>query len=78
MRRFRDASFYEMAPDPFHENNREAIEVLALIVSEFESDPMSIQCFDLRVVERAKEVIRKQEAWERSGKLPPLLTGGKS
>ena len=27
-----------------------------LIVAEFESDPMSVQCFDLRIVERAKYV----------------------
>lgn len=65
-----------LALDPFYENDREALKVLALIVAEFETDPMSVQCFDLRVVERAKTVIKKQEAWERSGKLPPMLTEG--
>jgi hypothetical protein len=33
------------------------LEVLDVIVAEFESDPMSVQCFDLRVVERAKALI---------------------
>ena len=31
------------------------------IVVEFESDPMSVQCFDLRVVSRAKWVVSKFE-----------------
>jgi hypothetical protein len=35
---------------------REAVELLGIISSEFESDPMSVQCFDLRIVERAKYV----------------------
>ena len=34
----------------------EAFELLDLIVAEFNSDPMSVQCFDLRTVERAKYV----------------------
>ncbi len=37
----------------------EAFEVLDLIVAEFNSDPMSVQCFDLRTVERAKEVVKQ-------------------
>lgn len=32
--------------------------VLDLIVAEFESDPMSVQCFDLRLVKRAIELNR--------------------
>lgn len=36
---------------------REVYEVLDLIVSEFESDPTSVQCFDLRIVERAKNAV---------------------
>lgn len=32
--------------------------VLDLIVAEFASGPMSVQCFDLRLVERAKELNR--------------------
>lgn len=35
--------------------------VLDLIVAEFESDPMSVQCFDLRIVERAKELNREHK-----------------
>lgn len=69
-----DEPYFTRAPDPFSENDREALTVLHLIVAEFASDPMSVQCFDLRVVARAKAVIAKQIEWERSGKLPPLLT----
>lgn len=36
---------------------REVYEVLDLIVTEFETDPMSVQCFDLRIVERAKKAV---------------------
>lgn len=32
--------------------------VLDLIVAEFTSDPLSVQCFDLRLVARAKELNR--------------------
>ena len=60
--------------DPVYENEKEAMRVLALIVAEFTSDPMSVQCFDLRIVERAKQVIENRERWERMGDLPPLLT----
>jgi len=44
---------------------REAVEVLGLIVAEFKSDPMSVQCFDLRVVERAKVCIAELEKLEK-------------
>lgn len=64
------------APDPLRENEQDAMRVLNLIVAEFESDPMSVQCFDLRVVQRAKDVITKRKAWETLGELPPLLTRG--
>lgn len=33
---------------------REAEVLLDLVAAEFASDPMSVQCFDLRVVERVK------------------------
>ena len=33
-------------------------EILNIIVAEFESDPMSTQCFDLRVVQRAIDIIK--------------------
>jgi len=50
---------------------KRAIELLDIIVAEFESDPMSVQCFDLRIVEEAKQVnreIRKlRPSWEIFG-----------
>lgn len=35
-------------------NDKEAHALLDLINAEFTSDPMSVQCFDLRVVERVR------------------------
>jgi len=52
----------DKAIEEMHERSKleiEAFELLALIVAEFESDPMSVQCFDLRIVERAKRVVAK-------------------
>jgi len=37
----------------------EAMDVLRIIVAEFESDPLSVQCFDLRVVEKAKRIVKR-------------------
>lgn len=36
-----------------------AVELLDLISMEFKSDPMSVQCFDLRIVEESIEVSKK-------------------
>lgn len=44
---------------------REAVAVLGLIVAEFKSDPQSVQCFDLRVVERAKVCVAELEKLEK-------------
>ena len=46
---------FEMNPDELAEECRELINIIA---AEFESDPMSVQCFDLRIVERAKRAAR--------------------
>ena len=69
-----DRLFY---PAPDIENERRALAVLALIVAEFESDPMSVQCFDLRTVAEAKEVIAERKRLEASGEAPPWLTEGR-
>lgn len=47
------------------ELRREALVVLDLIVAEFNSDPMSVQCFDLRTVKRAQEVMKNLKALSR-------------
>lgn len=41
------------------ELRRRAEDVLELIVNEFKSDPQSVQCFDLRIVREAIEVVRE-------------------
>ena len=64
--------------DPIYENEKAAMKVLALIVAEFESDPMSVQCFDLRVVAQAKEIVANRRRYEQAGDVPPWLTQGKA
>jgi len=38
---------------------REAVQILGGVVAEWKSDPMSVQCFDLRIVQRAGEVVER-------------------
>jgi hypothetical protein len=40
---------------------RAAVRLLGLVVAEWKSDPVSVQCFDLRIVEDAKTVIARLE-----------------
>lgn len=44
-----------------------AHELLDLIVAEFISDPMSVQCFDRRIVERAKLCVATRKELIRKG-----------
>lgn len=61
-RTIRKASFIET----------EMYEILDLIVAEWQSDPMSVACFDLRIVERAKNIVavykeeQKRRDYERT------------
>ena len=32
------------------------LQIMGLVIAEWESDPMSVQCFDLRIVNEAKEL----------------------
>lgn len=45
---------------------REAVELLGLVVAEWNTDPNSVQCFDLRIVQRAREVVDLLEHYRRS------------
>lgn len=49
---------------PHHEIHR-AFEVLDLISAEFRSDPMSVQCFDLRLVKKTNELV---DTWNKLGR----------
>ena len=44
----------------------EAFELLRIINAEFQSDPMSVQCFDLRVVERVKNWVERYDEAKKS------------
>lgn len=46
---------------------REAVELLGVIVAEWKSDPHSVQCFDLRTVERAIKVSERIKAIDHFG-----------
>lgn len=37
------------------------LQIMDIVVAEWESDPMSVQCFDLRVVEEAKKLTAERK-----------------
>jgi len=43
--------------DRIFELRNECVDILKLVVAEWSSDPTSVQCFDLRTIERAKFII---------------------
>jgi translation initiation factor 2 alpha subunit (eIF-2alpha) len=48
-------------------NDAEAHRLLDLIMAEFESDPMSQQCFDSRIVSEVKLCVLKQRVFAAKG-----------
>lgn len=42
------------------ENDKEAHKLLDLIDAEFRNDPISVQCFDLRIVKRVAECVQRE------------------
>lgn len=46
-------------------DNREAFELLELIDAEFQSDPTSVAPFDLRIVQRIRELV---DRWQSAGR----------
>lgn len=63
-------------PDPEYDLERRAIRALALINVEFATDPMSVQCFDLKLVSEVRDIIETRKKLEATGTLPPVLGGG--
>jgi len=55
----------ENARDARAENDAEAHTLLDLIDAEFQSDPMSVQCFDLRIVERVRQCVAAHKQQRR-------------
>lgn len=41
------------------ELQRRAVQLLDYVVSEWKTSPLSVQCFDLRLVKEAKEVMKR-------------------
>lgn len=50
-------------------NDAEAHRLLELVNAEFQSDPQSVQCFDLRVVERVKVCVETRKRLVRNNPL---------
>lgn len=44
---------------------RRAWQILDLVVAEWLSDPMSVQCFDLRIVEEAKQLVARRKILDK-------------
>lgn len=40
--------------------DEEAWHILRLVVAEWETDPQSVACFDLRIVRRASEIVARK------------------
>lgn len=43
-----------------------AWEILDIVVAEWKSDPLSVQCFDLRIVEEAKRLIARRKVLDKT------------
>ena len=48
-----------------HQEVHCAFELLDLINAEFQTDPTSVQCFDLRIVKKANDLVEK---WNKLGR----------
>ena len=47
-------------------NDKEAHRLLELVNAEFQSDPMSVQCFDLRIVEEVRQCVELRKMLVRN------------
>lgn len=56
---------YERETEDKFRNDDEAHALLDLINAEFKSDPMSVQCFDLRIVERVAACVASRAKYKR-------------
>ena len=56
----------QKAMEEFWKLREEALHILDLVVVEWSTDPMSVQCFDLRIVERAKTITKRMKAIKES------------
>lgn len=56
---------YERAMEAKFRNDAEAHTLLGLINAEFQSDPSSVACFDLRIVERVRECVIRYEEYRK-------------
>jgi hypothetical protein len=57
---------YEHEMESNFENQDEAFRLLELINAEFQSDPQSVQCFDLRIVERVKWCVARRREFVKN------------
>lgn len=53
--------------DEMFKNDIEGRELLDLVAAEFSSDPQSVQCFDLRIVERVRLWAAREKRYREMG-----------
>ncbi|WP_026782648.1 hypothetical protein [Pleomorphomonas koreensis] len=56
--RLKDTAVLEL--EGLFDAERRLLEIMELVVSEWATDPMSVACFDLRIVEEAKQLVAKR------------------
>ena len=57
----------ERKMDDIFRLRHDAVRLLDLVVAEWNSDPMSVQCFDKRIVDEARYVIARLKKLDPSG-----------
>lgn len=55
----------QRALDDVFDVEKETYELMRLIDAEFQTDPMSQQCFDARIVERVRVAVAKRKELEK-------------
>ena len=56
-----------------HDLNKVAWHILASVVMKWETDPMSVHCFDLRMVALAKEIVARRKELDKKPCWPAVF-----
>lgn len=59
---------FDASLEEYRDASQRLLEIMELVVAEWKSDPTSVQCFDLRIVEEAKKLDARRK--ELKPKLP--------
>lgn len=61
----------DKALEEYRDASQRLLEIMELVIAEWKSDPMSVQCFDLGIVEEAKTLDARRK--ELKPKLPTWM-----